>query len=227
MHRESVFYIRLILLFVVFILGTTACGFKFGAEARQAAENARKNKAVFVDVDNTQPEPVVKQGKIPVPEKSEKQSTGESAKGAARYVRIGKHRRLKSTPIKVASDSKQAAKLKIKNGKSTHSTQSKTKPLKRARQKVLYPTVQLYGAKLTQSEWLVSSTEMECFLTQRIPRLGKAKFIFNPVQHLRFVFEVGYPVARKLQDKDKRYSRALITDVYPYPHVGAKLESIP
>ncbi len=87
--------------------------------------------------------------------------------------------------------------------------------------------MQLYGAKLAQSKWLLASTEMECSLTQPIPRLGKAIFRYNPVQFLKFIFEVNHPAARKLKAKDKRYSRPLLTDNYLYPDVGAKLESIP
>ncbi len=249
MYREFSSYRRIILLGFI-MLGTASCGLKFGADARQAAENTGKNQlhSKFVDVDNTQAEPEVKQA--PPLDKA----VAKPAKKAARYVRVGKNRRLKvatgksfddatetkSQPEKAEStDDNSGVKAVVRKKGSLH--QKVTSNIRSVHQKiinkitgnrpvkerVLYPRVQLYGAKLAQSEWVLTSTEMECVLTQPIPRLGKARFRYNPVQFLKFIFEVNHPAARKLKAKDKRYSQPLLTDHYPYPDVGAKLESIP
>ncbi len=256
MYRKLTSYMRIILLGLV-VLGTASCGLKFGADARQAAENANKNKlhSKFVDVDNTQPEAEVKQAANLDKDKS----AAKPAKKTARYIRTGKNRRIKVTPAqpetgnsvandKTAKDKTDTAPAKQSKGKMggavaqkgslhqkiTTNIRSVNKKIinklkgdKRDKEKVLYPRVQLYGAKLAQSKWLLASTEMECSLTQPIPRLGKAIFRYNPVQFLKFIFEVNHPAARKLKAKDKRYSRPLLTDHYLYPDVGAKLESIP
>ncbi len=249
MYREFTVYIRIILL-AILVLGTASCGLKFGADARQAAENIEKNKqhSKFVDVDNTRIEPEAKQAP------SLDKAVAKPAKKAARYVRVGKNRRLKvatgksfdhvaetkSQPEKAEStEDNSGVKAVVRKKGSLH--QKITSNIRSVHQKVinkitgnrpvkegvLYPRVQLYGAKLAQSEWVLTSTEMECVLTQPIPRLGKARFRYNPVQFLKFIFEVNQPIARRLQGKDKRYSRPLLTDNSLYPDVGAKLESIP
>ncbi|VAW97877.1 hypothetical protein MNBD_GAMMA23-2509 [hydrothermal vent metagenome] len=260
MYRKFTVYIRIILL-ATLVLGTASCGLKFGADARQAAENADKNQqqSKFVDVDNTQAEPNVKP--VISLDGSADKSSAAPAKKAARYVRTGKNRRLKvaspqsspdtenvvakDKPIKKGGSATVAEQAKgtphnhiekrgslhqkvTSNIRSVHQkVMSKIKGNQPVKQKVLYPRVQLYGAKITQSKWVLTSTELECSISQPIPRLGKARFRYNPVQFLKFIFEVNHPIARNLHAKDKRYSRPLLTDHYPYPDVGAKLESIP
>ena len=228
------------------LLGSVSCSLKFGADARQAAENADKNQRVskFVDMDNSQPEPKVKKAAIP-DEKAKGKTAIQDDKKAAHYVRIGKNRRLKVIPHgkQSALTDKTTSKTDVtatvaKKGSLHQKVVSDVRSVHRKimnkltgkrvlKQQVLYPRVQLYGAKIDQSKWLLASTELECSLTQPIPRLGKVKFIYNPVQFLKFIVEVNHPIARKLTARDKRYTRALLTDQYPYPDVGAKLESIP
>ncbi len=235
MYRALSPYIRIVFLVSIFAGSVAGCSLKFGADARQAAENAKKNsnKAVFVDVDNTELEANVVKADDASLQKSEKLPVAKAKKApkaAAHYVRIGKNRRLRTAlSQRLADENKE---LLAKNHKGV--TKGKEKDKKKRIVKVpvstptlLYPRVQLFGAKLEQSQWLLSSTELECFLTQPIPRLGRAHFQFNPVQRLRFVFEVDHPIARKLKPNEKRYKRPFFTDGYPYPEIGAKIDSIP
>jgi len=239
MYRELTISVRFTLILSIFILGSTGCGLKFGSEARQASENTNKNKSSskFVEVDNTKSEPKVMAAKSPAANESKPANTAE-------YVRMGKERRIKykhpddsSASMAKSSESQptspialvKGAHQNIKNAvRATHEKiMTKLGRRNSEPEKVLYPTVQLFGAGLRQSQWLISSKDIECFITHPIPRLGRAKFNYNPVQKLRFIFEVDHPPARNLEIKDKRYERALMTDIYPYPEVGAKLESIP
>lgn len=235
MYRELAPHIRITLIVSTLAISVTSCGLKFGADARQAAENADKNGSSlgFVDVDNTKPEAPAAMAndaslETAKSDKAPKEMAKKEPKVAAHYVRIGKDRRLRtSLSQRLAEET---------NTSSTKTSQAKTKHRQKAAKKVmaegvpqalLYPRVQLFGAKLDQSKWLLSSTELECFLTQPIPRLGKAGFQFNPVQYLKFVFEVNHPIARKLKVGDTRYQRPLLTDKYPYPEIGARIDSIP
>jgi len=242
---------RYILMLGILILGSTGCGLKFGADARQAAENQKKNEksSGFVEVDNTKPEPAVVAAKSPNSAKKADQPEKQTAK----YVRVGKNRRLtkvdseenqKAVPTEQASTPKAEQekhlpelvfdKLKTTNRKilskvrETHERiVDKVLGRKRPKKKVVYPTVKLYGAGLDESEWVLSSTELFCTLSQPVPRLGKVTFEYNPVQRLRFIFKVNHPVAKKLKIEDTHHKVELVTDVYPYPDVGAKLESVP
>lgn len=253
MYRELAYSYRFILFLSIFILGITGCGLKFGSEARQAADNKDKNKPspTFVEVDNTKPEPKVVPAKNPVLDSKQAKETANPPDMAmvptpetAEYVRRGKNRYKKSNVSTETSKNSvkdknaksaspvahvKSAHHKIKNAvRATHEKiMTKLGRRKPAETKVLYPTVQLYGAKLNQSQWVVTSKDVECYITQPIPKLGKVKFSYNPVQQLKFIFEVDHPPARNLATKDKRYVQALMTDKYPYPQVGAKLESIP
>ncbi len=262
MYRELAFYMRFSLILSIFIMGTASCSLKFGAEARQAAENADKTqpKQEFVEVDNTQAEPAAKQAvnfdkqAKQSPDLKQSKKEQQPAENAARYVRIGKNRRIRISPPQRSSESEntthndeastaehgsgQSVNNVAKTGSLHQKINSNIRSVHRkivdkltgripVKEKVLYPRVQLYGAKIDQSKWVLTSTELECSLTQLIPRLGKVKFKYNPVQFLKFIFEVNHPVARNLATNDKRYTRALLTDHYPYPDIGAKLESIP
>jgi len=237
----------------IIILGTASCGFKFGADARQAAENHNKNtqKTTFVEVDNTKPEPKAMKAKStdlkagqtktkPKIKAADKMANSETAE----FVRSGKNRRLKrtntntstpsmskkekpdsKTPVEIVRGAHQRAKNAVR---ATHQKVLAKLGIKKPEtKKVLYPTVQLFGANLKESKWLLSSKELQCRVTHPIPRLGRAIFTYNPVQKLQFIFEVNRPPARNLETKDKRYAQNLMTDKYPYPEVGAKLESIP
>ena len=240
MKTVSLSILRVCLIINIALFSQISCGIKFGSDARQAAENAEKNKLRprFVSVDSTEPDPPVvkasdanldKAVKNDKPKNAKTGKPAKSVKPAAYYVRNGKNRRLRTALSQrldnetrpKAGDSKQTPKteqpIKIK---SQMHTSKQVKPS-------IYPVIQLYGAKLGESEWLLSSTEMQCYLTQPIPRLGKAHFQFNPVQMLKFVFEVNHPIARKLKPSETRYQQPLLTDRYPYPEAGAKLESIP
>jgi len=256
MNREfSIF--RSFFILSIIISGTVSCGFKFGADARQAAENTDKNtaKSAFVEVDNTKPEAKVMKAKSadlkankikgktktkPKIKPVDKMAKAETAE----FVRSGKNRRLKrintntsipsmsqkenpdsKTPVEIVRGAHQRAKNAVR---ATHQKVLAKLGIKKPEtKKVLYPTVQLFGANLKESKWLPSSKEWVCRLTQPIPRLGRAIFTYNPVQKLQFIFEVNRPPARNLETKDKRYAQKLMTDKYPYPEVGAKLESIP
>lgn len=252
MNREFSLFCRYLILSIL-LLGTVSCGLKFGADARQAAESKGKNKPspTFVEVDNTKPEPKVMPAKSPVP--GDKKATEAAMAPAtttvsdpktAEYVRMGKNRRLISnesdqTVENSAKKEQTQPTSPVEQVKGVHrklrntvlaaheKVMTKLGRRKPAETKVLYPTVQLFGAGLSQSEWLVTSKDVECYITQPIPKLGKAKFAYNPVQQLKFIFEVFHPPARNLDAKDRRYVQALMTDKYPYPQVGAKLESIP
>ncbi len=263
MYREYTTSIRIILLGLL-VLGMASCSLKFGAAARQAAENADKNpsQSKFVDMDNTKAEPEAKKAAS-----LDNEQPAQTAGKAAHYVRSGKNRHL----IVIASQStpeidNAVAKKKVAKDEATNKDKISAKDIKQKKEptikhvaqkgslhqkiisnirslnqkiinkltrqrlpqkKILYPTVQLYGAKIDQSKWLLTSTELECSLTQPIPQLGKAKFKYNSVQGLKFIFEVNHPLARNLEEKDKRYDGVLLTDQYPYPDVGAKLESVP
>jgi len=234
MNRELFLNLGLPVVLSLFILGTASCGIKFGSDARQAAENAEKNKsnASFVSVDDTKTEPDV----VLVKDSSAKQTKDSMAMEAkdepqqtARYVRSGKNRRLKTSLAKSLSESDNQTAKNIPNESVKESVEPiKDKDMDKASElALLYPTVQLFGAKLDQSKWILSSTQMQCFLRQPIPGLGRAKFKFNPVQHLQFVFEVNHPISKKLKTKDTHYRHPLFTDKYPYPAIGAKIESVP
>lgn len=240
MNRELAYSFSFkLFLSVILALGMTGCGIKFGADARQAAENTNKNKkpAVFVEVDNTKPEPKV------VPAKKAAKPVVKKTKPAkaAQYVRVGKNRRLKyvhssEQPTEMADKNALSPVAQVKKAHKTikntvraahEKIMTKLGRRNNTKQKVLYPTVQLYGSGIRKSEWLVSSKDIECYIAQPIPRLGKVKFSYNPVKQLEFVFEVDHPPAKNLKLNDKRYAQTLMTDKYPYPQVGAKLESIP
>ena len=228
MHTAPL-YIRLFVI-AFMAMSMAGCGLKFGADARQAAENAKKNKLRpgFVEVDNSKPEPAIVTVKDASLEKSEKivaKNPAKKTEVAAQYVRIGKNRRLRTSLSKRLAEQSKTAQ---QNGKKADlNKKDRHKTSQPPSQTILYPRIQLFGAKLDQSEWVLSSTELECFLTQPVPRLGKASFQFNPVQQLKFVFEVSHPVARKLKARERRYKQPLFTDRYPYPEVGAKIDSIP
>ena len=251
MNRELSNFRSFFILSII-IFGTASCGFKFGADARQAAENTDKNKPkpTFVEVDNTKPEPKavkVKSADLKANQTKTKPKTKPTDKMAkaktAEFVRSGKNRRLiwsrdtstPSMPQKEMQDSKtpveivRGAHQRAKNAvRATHQKVLDKLGIKKPdNKKVLYPTVQLFGANLKESKWLPSSKEWVCRVTQPIPRLGRAIFTYNPVQKLQFIFEVNRPPARNLETKDKRYAQKLMTDKYPYPDVGAKLESVP
>ena len=248
MLSQLTYRFRSIPILVVLLVAMPGCGLKFGAKARQAAENSqvtenknkKKNKSAgFVEVDNTKPDPkLVKRDeskskpdkKVPKAEMvKEMAKAPKKPDSAARYIRVGKNRRLVTSVSKKFAKSQSPVKPK-KDNPETHTNGKNNKPIKKNKetgQQLLYPTVQLFGAKIDQSQWLLSSTELECRLTQPIPRVGKAIFLFNPVQRLKFVYRVNHPIARKLSKRDKRYTQPLFTDKYPYPDVGAKLLSVP
>ena len=244
MNREFTL-LRTCLILSLIILGTASCGLKFGADARQASENTSKNnpKPAFVEMDNTKPEPkTVKAKSIDLKDSQTKTKPADKMATAetAVFVRSGKNRRIRrttthtetkkvtqqsKTPIEVVKGEHQKARNAVRTAHEKVLVKLGIKQPKK--KKVLYPTVQLFGARLNESKWLLSSTELECLITQPIPRLGRAIFTYNPVQKLQFIFEVNHPPARNLEVKDKRYAQNLMTDKYPYPSVGAKLESIP
>lgn len=246
MKREFT-HIRSIVLLCILATGTASCGLKFGADARQASENSAKTpkKTAFVEVDNTQPDAKIVKAKTPkVDAEKSKMAAKEPAAKPAEFVRVGKHRRVRRTQavtsaktMEKTKDAKLKSPVDIVKGvhkraknavRAVHEkVMTKLGLRKPVEEKVLYPTVRLFGARLNESKWLRSSTELECRVTHPIPKLGRAIFQYNPVQKLRFIFEVDHPPARNLDKRDKRYARNLMTDKYPYPNVGAKLESVP
>jgi len=235
--------IQISFLLILLSLGAVSCGIKFDADARQAAENIDKNqpKSKFVDVDNTKVDPKPKKAinlaKLPNGKKvSEK--TDLKKEEPARYVRVGKNRRLRvistgDVPSKDIPNSsgtqKQSLHQKlVKHVKATHrKIVAKVMGSPIQKKGVLYPRVQLHGARMGGASWVLKTTELECSITQTIPNLGGAIFKYNSVRGLKFIFSVNHPIARKLGLEDKRYSSLLLTDKYPYPHVGARVESIP
>jgi len=92
---------------------------------------------------------------------------------------------------------------------------------------VRYPGTQMYGAGLDDSVWVVNSSKLSCELVHPIPRYGRGVFSQRSGNKLQFMVYLNRNHARKLQAGDKRYANPLYTDNYPYPHVGAKLESVP
>lgn len=243
--------LQIIAFFSLFVSGMTACSLKFGADARQAAESNKKNPPVskFVEVDNNATEAeVATQQAASDSDKTAADGKSEAVE-TAKYIRVGKNRRLKRVAAKTDSmpanqqqqpiGAEKSMPEKSVTVKSLHrkavskvrqvhqKVVSKVFKKKKVKQTVYYPTVQLYGEKIDKSQWSITSKDIECNLSQTIEGLGKVIFNYNPVQKMRFVFRVNHPVAKKLASEDLRYDKALITDVYPYPAVGAKIESVP
>lgn len=222
---------QLVLLATV-LLGISACGLQFGSAARKAvaaekarqAQQARIEKA-FSTTPNTKQ--AAKSKNTDKQQKTGLQVNKMDAQGKAGlsvYVRVGKPRQRR----RVHRIGKTVVEKDRHIKKQQQDKKSRVKkPRRRQKKVVLYPGIQLFGARLIESSWKVTRQSNECNMTQQIPRYGKVVFSQNPVSPLFFAVHVIRPVARVLKPEDKRYQSPLFTDRYPYPDVGAKLESVP
>lgn len=251
--RKSLTGLNLLSVFVL-TLGSTACSLKWGDDARLAAanyESQQRNQQPQAGPVS----PVTNNTTAKATTGPEVQP--ESVEQRVRYIRVGKERRLSmvvdedvddaaaqnesantaqnstttnspATPAAKTATTPAAISVdrKLSNSKS-RAEFTNLKPAPAPPGPIRYPGAQMFGAGLDDSVWTTNSSKTSCEIVHPIPRYGRIVFRQRSGRDMNFNVYVNRIHVRKLKKGEQRADNPLYTDKYPYPKVGARLESVP
>ncbi len=241
--RKSLTGLNLLSVFVL-TLGSTACSLKWGDDARLAAANFETQQR------NQQSQPAAVP---PATTNTATTNTATKAQPAAprvRYIKVGKERRLSMVVNEDAASSQNQSMDATQNSPTAPVAKTAAKPATISADRKLsnsksraeftnltpapippgpirYPGAQMFGAGLDDSVWTTNSSKTSCEIVHPIPRYGRIVFRQRSGRDMIFNVYVNRIHVRKLKKGEERADNPLYTDKYPYPKVGARLESVP